>query len=118
MSDAKRETLDRFLSYSECNLCGGSRLNQVALGCRINGYNIAQCAAMEIGELIRMIEAIRDPVSGPMIGGILIRLNHLVSIGLEYLSLDRQTATLSGGESQRIKMIRATRWWSSSTTWM
>lgn len=106
MSDAKRETLDRFLSYSECTLCGGSRLNQAALGCRINGYNIAQCAAMEIGELIRMIEAIRDPVAGPMIDGILTRLNHLVSIGLEYLSLDRQTATLSGGESQRIKMVR------------
>lgn len=106
MSDAKRETLDRFLTYSECNLCMGSRLNQAALGCRINGYNIAQCAAMEISELIRMIENIRDPVAGPMIGGILIRLYHLVSIGLEYLSLDRPTATLSGGESQRIKMVR------------
>ncbi|WP_103107531.1 ATP-binding cassette domain-containing protein [Brevibacillus reuszeri] len=106
MSDAKRETLDRFLSYNECTLCGGSRLNQAALGCRINGYNIAECAAMEIGDLIRMIEGIGDPVAGPMIDGILIRLNHLVSIGLEYLSLDRPTATLSGGESQRIKMIR------------
>lgn len=106
MSDAKRETLERFLSYSECSLCGGSRLNQAALGCRINGYNIAECAAMEIGELIRMMEAIQDPLAGPMIDGILIRLSHLVSIGLEYLSLDRQTATLSGGESQRIKMVR------------
>lgn len=106
MSDAKRETLDRFLTYDECSLCGGSRLNQAALACRINGYNIAECAAMEIGELIRMIEAIREPVAGPMIDGILIRLNHLVSIGLEYLSLDRQTSTLSGGESQRIKMVR------------
>ncbi|WP_240421165.1 ATP-binding cassette domain-containing protein [Paenibacillus periandrae] len=106
LSDAKRETIDRFLSIRECNLCGGSRLNQVALGCRINGYNIAQCAGMEIGELIRMIESIREPVAGPMIDGILTRLNHLVSIGLEYLSLDRKTATLSGGESQRIKMVR------------
>ncbi|WP_152394321.1 ATP-binding cassette domain-containing protein [Paenibacillus guangzhouensis] len=106
MSDAKRETLNHFLTYSECDLCGGSRLNQAALGCRINGYNIAQCAAMEIGELIPMIEAIQDPVAGPMIDGILTRLNHLVSTGLEYLSLDRQTATLSGGESQRIKMVR------------
>lgn len=106
MSDAKRETLERFLSNRECNLCRGSRLNQVVLGCRINGYNIAQCAAMEIGELIRMIESIRKLVAGPMIDGILTRLNHLVSIGLEYLSLDRQTATLSGGESQRIKMVR------------
>lgn len=106
MSEAKRESIDRFLSYSDCSLCGGSRLNQEALGCRINGYNIAQCAAMEIGELIHMIGAIRDPVAGPMIDGILTRLNHLVSIGLEYLSLDRQTATFSGGESQRIKMVR------------
>ncbi|RIX52160.1 excinuclease ABC subunit UvrA [Paenibacillus nanensis] len=106
MSDAKRETLDRFLSCSECSLCGGSRLNQAALACRINGFNIAECAALEIGELIRMIEAIRDPVAGPIIDGILTRLNHLVDIGLEYLSLDRQTATLSGGESQRIKMVR------------
>lgn len=106
MSDAKRETLDQFLSYSECNLCRGSRLNQAALSCRINGYNIAQCAAMEIGDLIRMIEIVRDPVASPIIDGILTRLNHLVDIGLDYLSLDRQTATLSGGESQRIKMVR------------
>ncbi|KIL74817.1 ATP-binding cassette domain-containing protein [Bacillus badius] len=106
LSKAKRESIERFLSYSHCSLCGGSRLNQEALGCRINGYNIAQCAAMEIGELIRMIGAIRDPIAGPMVDGILTRLNHLVSIGLDYLSLDRQTATLSGGESQRIKMVR------------
>ncbi|WP_427051221.1 ATP-binding cassette domain-containing protein [Paenibacillus sp. TC-CSREp1] len=106
MSEAKRESIDQFLSYSECSLCNGSRLNQKALCCRINGYNIAQCAAMEIGELIRIIEVIQDPVAGPVIDGILIRLSHLVSIGLEYLSLDRQTSTLSGGESQRIKMVR------------
>ncbi|WP_418037614.1 ATP-binding cassette domain-containing protein [Paenibacillus xylanilyticus] len=106
MSHAKRETLDQFLSYSECNLCRGSRLNQAALNCRINGYNIAQCASMEIGDLIRMIEIVRDPVASPIIDGILTRLNHLVDIGLDYLSLDRQTATLSGGESQRIKMVR------------
>jgi excinuclease UvrABC ATPase subunit len=106
MSDAKRETLDRFLTYAECSLCQGSRLNQAALGCRINGYNIAQCAAMEIGELIPIIGAIRDTVAGPMVDGILTRLKHLVDIGLEYLTLDRQTATLSGGESQRIKMVR------------
>ncbi|MCM3203395.1 ATP-binding cassette domain-containing protein [Paenibacillus illinoisensis] len=106
MSHAKRETLDQFLSYSECNLCRGSRLNQAALSCRINGYNIAQCASMEIGDLIRMIEIVRDPVASPIIDGILTRLNHLVDIGLDYLSLDRQTATLSGGESQRIKMVR------------
>ncbi|MEK3883140.1 excinuclease ABC subunit UvrA [Paenibacillus sp. PL2-23] len=106
MSDAKRETLDLFLSYTECQLCGGSRLNQAALACRINGYNIAECAAMEIGELIGVMEAIQEPLAGPMIEGILIRLKHLVSIGLDYLSLDRQTATLSGGESQRIKMVR------------
>ena len=106
MSEAKRETLNRFLTYRECGLCGGSRLNQAALSCRINGYNIAQCAAMEIGDLIRMLEAIQDPVAGPIMDGLLTRLNHLVSIGLDYLSLDRQTATLSGGESQRIKMVR------------
>jgi excinuclease UvrABC ATPase subunit len=106
LSKSKRESIERFLSYSDCSLCGGSRLNQEALGCRINGYNIAQCAAMEITELIRVVGAIRDPIAGPMIDGILTRLNHLVSIGLDYLSLDRQTATLSGGESQRIKMIR------------
>lgn len=106
MSEAKRETLDRFLSYGPCSHCGGSRLNQAALNCRINGYNIAQYAAMEVGELIGMLEAIHDPVAAPMIGGIVIRLKQMVAIGLEYLSLDRQTATLSGGESQRIKMIR------------
>jgi excinuclease UvrABC ATPase subunit len=72
----------------------------------INDRNIAELSAMEIDELIEVIRAINDPIAAPMVASLIERLQHMIDIGLEYLSLSRATDTLSGGESQRIKMVK------------
>jgi excinuclease UvrABC ATPase subunit len=95
-----------YLSMQPCPLCKGARLSQAALNCQINGRNIAELSAMEVGELIGVIQQIDDPVARPMVATLIERLQHLVDIGLEYLSLDRETDTLSGGESQRVKIVK------------
>ncbi len=61
---------------------------------------------MEIGELIKVIKTIKDPIAKPILSNISSRLQHLIDMGLYYLTLNRETSTLSGGESQRVKMIR------------
>jgi excinuclease UvrABC ATPase subunit len=81
-------------------------LNQAALKCKINGKNIAELSAMEITDLIPILSTITDPVAAPMLATLKERLQHIVDIGVGYLSLDRETSTLSGGESQRIKMVK------------
>ncbi|GAA4850137.1 excinuclease ABC subunit UvrA [Paenibacillus vulneris] len=102
-------TLSRAQPYMSCNpcpLCRGTRLNQEALGCRIGSLNIAEMAAMEIRELIRVVNGIREPEAVTVTSALTERLQQLIDIGLDYLSLDRETASLSGGESQRVKMVR------------
>ncbi|GLI04592.1 excinuclease ABC subunit A [Paenibacillus tyrfis] len=106
LSEKTQSQVQRFIRLSTCPRCDGTRLSQAALSCRINGLNIAQHAAMEIGELIPVLREIRDPVAAPIVTSLTERLQHMVDMGLDYLSLNRETATLSGGESQRIKMVR------------
>jgi excinuclease UvrABC ATPase subunit len=89
-----------------CPLCKGARLSQAALSCKINGRTIAELSAMEVGQLIDVMREIHDPVAAPMVKTLTERLQHLIDIGLEYLSLDRETDTLSGGESQRVKIVK------------
>ncbi len=106
LSARTRKAVEPYLKPRPCPLCKGARLSQAALACRIDGHNIAELAAMEVDDLIPVLEAIADPVAAPIVEALVERLRHLVEIGLEYLSLDRETDTLSGGESQRIKMVR------------
>jgi excinuclease UvrABC ATPase subunit len=106
ISEKTVKKIERFLKMGECPACRGARLNEKALACRIDGKNIAEMSAMEVSELVRIIREIHDPISKPMINTLTERLEHLVDIGLGYLSLDRETGTLSGGESQRIKMVK------------
>jgi excinuclease UvrABC ATPase subunit len=106
LSDDTREAIDRVTAEQTCPTCNGARLNQEALNCKINGYNIAQLSAMEATELIHVIEQISDITAKPIIDSITDSLQNLITIGLGYLTLDRETMTLSGGESQRIKMIK------------
>lgn len=97
----------RFITITPCTTCNGARLSQEVLNCKIDGYNIAQFTAMEIGELIKVIKTIKDPIAKPILSNISSRLQHLIDMGLYYLTLNRETSTLSGGgESQRVKMIR------------
>jgi excinuclease UvrABC ATPase subunit len=106
MSERTQKSVEPFMTIGPCSLCKGTRLSQAALSCTINGRNIAELAAMEVDELIDVISAITDPVAAPMVENLIERLQHMIDIGLEYLSLNRETDTLSGGESQRIKMVK------------
>lgn len=105
-SERTQQTVAPFISEGPCSSCGGARLSQAALGCKINGHNIAELSSMEVGQLIRVIREIDDAAAAPMVKSLTERLQHLVDIGLDYLTLDRETDTLSGGESQRVKMVK------------
>ncbi len=106
MSERTQKMVEPFMAVGPCSLCKGTRLSQAVLGCTINGRNIAELAAMEVDELIEVIRAIQHPVAAPIVANLIERLQHLIDIGLEYISLNRETDTLSGGESQRIKMVK------------
>ncbi len=106
LSERTQKMVSAYLHYGPCPLCKGARLNQQVLGCKIEGYNIASLSAMEVEELIPFLQTIKEPVAQPMIATLTERLQHLVDMGLGYLSLNRATDTLSGGESQRVKMVK------------
>ncbi|MBW5480533.1 ATP-binding cassette domain-containing protein [Streptomyces bambusae] len=101
-----RAFVDRAVVFADCPECGGTRLSQAALSSRIDGRNIAECAAMQISDLVAFVRGIDDPRVAPVLAGLRGLLDSLVEIGLGYLSLDRPAGTLSGGEAQRVKMVR------------
>lgn len=101
-----RDLFERILTREACTVCGGTRLTQQALESRIQGKNIAECAAMEVADLAAFVREIAEPNVAPMAEALAARLDSLTDIGLGYLSLNRESSTLSGGESQRVKMVR------------
>ncbi len=101
-----RAFVDRAVTFARCTACEGTRLNPAALSSRIGGRNIAECASMQISDLAEFVKKIDDPSVGPLLTTLRGTLDSLVEIGLGYLSLDRESATLSGGEAQRVKMVR------------
>lgn len=106
LSAKRREAADRFVVQRPCESCDGTRLNKAALATRIGGLNIAEWTRMEVVDLVEVLAGIDDPVATPIATAARQRLERLVGIGLGYLSLDRETTTLSGGEGQRLKMVR------------
>jgi len=105
-SERTQEKIAHYLTEGPCPACKGARLNQAVLNCKINGYNIAELSSMEVGDLIGVIKGVRDAVTKPMVDSLVERLQNVIDIGLEYLTLNRETATLSGGESQRVKIVK------------
>lgn len=105
-SERTQQAVAPYISEGICPSCHGARLSQAALGCRINGLNIAEMSSMEVGQMVRILREINDPAAAPIVKSLKERLQHLVDIGLDYLTLDRETDTLSGGESQRVKMVK------------
>lgn len=101
-----RAFVDRAVVFAECPSCGGSRLSAAALSSKVNGVNIAECSAMQISDLAKYVRKIDDPGVAPLLGNLRDLLESLVEIGLGYLSLDRVSSSLSGGEAQRVKMVR------------
>ena len=97
---------EKIFTRAICPACHGARLNQAALASKVDGHNIAELSAMQVSELADKVRKIKAPQVGPMLEALALRLENLVTIGLGYLSLDRESSTLSGGESQRVKMVR------------
>lgn len=101
-----RRFVERAVTFTTCPDCDGTRLSTEALSSRIRGRNIAELCAMQISDLAAWLRDLDAPSVGPLLGGLQHLLDSFVDIGLGYLSLDRASGTLSGGESQRTKMIR------------
>jgi excinuclease ABC A subunit len=101
-----RAFVDRAVAFADCRACGGTRLNPAALSSTIDGRTIAECSAVQISDLAGFLRSIEDPSVGPLVATLRDTLDSLVEVGLGYLSLDRESGTLSGGEAQRVKMVR------------
>ena len=101
-----RAFVERVVTFSTCPDCGGTRLNEAARSSKVGGTNIADACAMQISDLAEWVRGLDEPSVAPLLESLQDTLDSFVQIGLGYLSLDRSTGTLSGGESQRTKMIR------------
>ena len=105
-ADEEKNAYTKFFNYQLCSECGGTRLNERARNVRINGLNMADVCSMELFDLLPFVQAIDDDISRPVLRKAQFLLQQLIEIGVGYLSLDRPVGTLSGGESQRVKMAR------------
>jgi excinuclease UvrABC ATPase subunit len=101
-----RAFVDRAITFDVCPDCDGTRLNEGARSAKIRGINIADACAMQISDLASWVRGLDEPSVGPLLTALGETLESFVEIGLGYLSLDRSSGTLSGGEAQRVKMIR------------
>lgn len=106
MSERTQKNVGPFITMGPCELCHGARITQAALACKIQGYNIADLQVMQVDKLVDAIKKFETEENRALIKTLHERLSHLVEIGLGYLTLDRPTDTLSGGESQRVKMVK------------
>ncbi len=101
-----RAFVDRAVTFTACPECGGSRLSEAARSSKIMGISIADVCAMQISDLAGWVEGLGEPSAAPLLAALGQTLDSFTEIGLGYLSLDRPSGTLSGGEAQRVKMIR------------
>jgi len=101
-----RAFVERVVTFTSCPECGGTRLNEAARSSKINGISIADACAMQISDLAHWVQEVQEESVAPLLTSLRDTLDSFVQIGLGYLSLDRPTGTLSGGEAQRTKMIR------------
>jgi len=108
-SERTQKQIEPYLTLGPCDTCKGTRLSQKSLAVKVGGFNIAELSAMEIDDLLPVVRGLENSVgleAAPIVKTLSQRLGHLVDIGLEYLSLNRETDSLSGGESARIKMVK------------
>ncbi len=101
-----RAFVERAITFTACPDCGGTRLSAAARSSKIHGINIAEACSMQINDLAEWIRGLDEPTVAPLLDALLQTVDSFVEIGLGYLSLDRPSGTLSGGEAQRTKMIR------------
>jgi excinuclease UvrABC ATPase subunit len=101
-----RAFVDRAVTFTSCPDCEGTRLSAAARSSKIEGISIADACAMQVSDLAEWVRGVGDPSVAPLLATLQQTLDSFAEIGLGYLSLDRRSGTLSGGEAQRVKMIR------------
>ena len=104
--EEEKNVYKKYIIYSDCNYCKGTRLNERALSVKIKGVSIADLCEKELPEVLLFLSSIKDEIAVPVMRKAQFLLEQLIEIGVGYLSLNRSVATLSGGESQRVKMAR------------
>ena len=105
-NDHTLKKLNQFMEEKPCPVCQGRRLNARSLSCKVAGYSIDEMCAMEFTELVQVLGGIDDPRARTIVEALTTSLTRMIDIGLPYLSMDRESATLSGGEAQRLKLVR------------
>jgi len=106
LKDTTLVKINKFMRQTTCPVCGGKRLRKEVLECRINGYNIHEMCDMEFSRLYEELGRIDDPRAASMIEELRRSLKRMIDIGLHYLFFNRESSTLSGGEAQRLKLVR------------
>jgi len=106
LPSAKKDAYARYFDYSQCDVCMGARINEKALSVNINNQSIDHLVNLELTDLELFLSGIHHEIARPMVQKMRQILGHLIEIGVGYLSLSRPVSTLSGGESQRVKMAR------------
>lgn len=105
-TDNTLKKISQFMYECECPDCKGKRLNEQALSCRINGLNIDDMCSMEFSALREELGKINDARAVSIVDQLTASLDRMIDIGLPYLSMNRESSTLSGGEAQRLKLVR------------
>lgn len=109
MADVKEPTtkkMDMYIHQTICPVCHGKRLNEKTLSCKVQGYNISEMCDMEFDKLRDLLLTITDKRAETIVNALVESLTRMIDIGLPYLSMSRESSTLSGGEAQRLKLVR------------
>lgn len=106
MSDTQKRKAEKFIRETECPVCHGKRLNEKTLNCKILGYNIYDLCQMEFTQLRDVLCQIHDSRVSEVVNALCNSLTRMIEIGLPYLHMNRESSTLSGGEAQRLKLVR------------
>ena len=106
LKEASVKRLMYLVEEKPCPVCRGRRLNEAALSCRVAGHSIDEMCAMEFTELLKVLNTIDDPRAKTIVETLTASLTRMIEIGLPYLSMNRESSTLSGGEAQRLKLVR------------
>ncbi|MFD2308202.1 ATP-binding cassette domain-containing protein [Enterococcus termitis] len=106
ISPRTQKLINEYTQEACCPTCDGKRLSQASLAVKVGDYSIADFTSMELGTMLEVLDTLDVPNAQPIIKNLKEKISHLVEIGLGYLSLERETTTLSGGESQRVKMVK------------